>query len=89
MANIPIEVGTGETRTITFHTAGTFSTEDITFSITAAGGDANTTLSGFAYCETAAATAAKTATMPGFELATGQRIILQTTVANSATSNVT
>ena len=44
MANIPIEVNTGETKTITFHTAGTFNTEDIVFSISAAGGDANTTM---------------------------------------------
>ncbi|WP_296864525.1 leucine-rich repeat domain-containing protein [uncultured Methanobrevibacter sp.] len=49
----------------------------------------DSTLSGIAYCSTAAATAAKTATMPGFELVTGQRIFLQTTVKNSATSNVT
>ena len=49
----------------------------------------DSTLSGVAYCSTAAATAAKTATMPGFELVTGQRIFLQTTVKNSATSNVT
>ena len=89
MSNIPIEVNTGETKTITFHTAGTFNTEDIVFSISAAGGDANTTLSGVAYCSTTAATAAKTATMPGFELVTGQRILLQTTNTNSATSNVT
>ena len=89
MSNIPIEVNTGETKTITFHTAGTFNTEDIVFSISATGGDANTTMSGVAYCSTAAATASKTATMPGFELATGQRILLQTTNTNSATSNVT
>ena len=89
MANIPIEVNTGETKTITFHTAGTFNTEDIVFSISAAGGDANTTMSGVAYCDTAAATATKTATMPGFELVTGQRIFLQTKNTNSATSNVT
>ena len=88
MANIPIEVNTGETKTITFHTSGTFNTEDIVFSISAAGGDANTTMSGVAYCSTAAATATKTATMPGFELVTGQRILLQTTNTNSATSNV-
>ena len=49
----------------------------------------NTTPSSIAYCDTAAATAAKTATMPGFELVTGQRIFLQTTVKNSAKSNVT
>ena len=49
----------------------------------------DTTLSGVAYCSTAAATAAKKATMPGFELVTGQRIFLQTTNKNSATSNVT
>ena len=88
MANIPIEVNTGETKTITFHTADTFSTEDITFSITAAGGDANSTLSGFAYCNTPATTATKTADMPGFELVANQRIILQLVTANSVTSNV-
>ena len=49
----------------------------------------DSTLSGVAYCSTAAATAAKKATMPGFELVTGQRIFLQTTNTNSATSNVT
>ena len=89
MANIPIEVNTGETKTITFHTAGTFNTDDIVFSISSAGDDANTTMSGIAYCETTGSTAAKTATMPGFELVTGQRIFLQTTKKNTATSNVT
>ena len=88
MSNIPIEVNTGETKTITFHTAGTFNTEDIVFSISAAGGDANTTLSGVAYCSTPAATSTKTADMPGFELVTNQRIILQLVTTNSATSNV-
>ena len=48
----------------------------------------NTTLSGFAYCTTAAATATKTATMPGFSLSSGQYIFLRTTVTNSATSDV-
>ena len=89
MSNIPIEVNTGETKTITFHTAGTFNTEDIVFSISSAGDDANTTMSGIAYCETTGSTAAKTATMPGFELVTGQRIFLQTTKKNTATSDVT
>ena len=51
--------------------------------------NSNTTLSGLAYCTTAAATAAKTATMPGFALSNGQYILLRTTVTNSATSNVT
>ena len=49
----------------------------------------NTTLSGLAYCDTAAGTAAKTATMPGFALVSGQRIFLRTTQANTATSGVT
>lgn len=49
----------------------------------------NTTLSGIAYCSTAASTAAKTATMPGFALSSGQRIFLRTTATNSATSSVT
>lgn len=51
--------------------------------------DNNTTLSGIAYCTTAASTAAKTATMPGFALSSGQRIFLRTTATNSATSSVT
>ena len=51
--------------------------------------NSNTTLSGLARCTTAAATAAKTATMPGFSLSSGQYILLRTTVTNSATSNVT
>lgn len=51
--------------------------------------DSNTTLSGLARCTTAAATAAKTATMPGFALSSGQYILLRTTATNSATSNVT
>lgn len=48
----------------------------------------NTTLSGLAYCTTAAATATKTASMPGFALSSGQYILLRTTVKNTATSNV-
>jgi hypothetical protein len=51
--------------------------------------NSNTTLSGVAYCTTAAATAAKTATMPGFALYSGQYILLRTTANNSATSSVT
>ena len=46
----------------------------------------NTTLSGFAYCETAAGTVAKTAGMPGFALSSGQRILLRTTYTNSASN---
>lgn len=53
--------------------------------------DTNTTLSGLAYSSTAAGTAAKVATMPGFALSSGQRILLylanSSTVAN-ATLNV-
>jgi hypothetical protein len=49
----------------------------------------NTDRSSLAYCETAASTAAKTATMPGFALSSGQYIFLRTTTTNSATSNVT
>ena len=49
----------------------------------------NTDRSSLAYCETAASTAAKTATMPGFALSSGQHIFLRTTVTNSATSSVT
>ena len=45
--------------------------------------------SGVAYCSTAASTAAKVATMPKFALASGQYILLRTTVTNSATSSVT
>lgn len=48
----------------------------------------NTTLSGIAYCTTAAATGTKVATMPGFALLYGQRIFLRTTVSNTATSGV-
>lgn len=51
--------------------------------------DTNTTLSGVAYCTTASATAAKTATMPGFALYSGQHILLRTTVPNTASSDVT
>jgi alpha-L-fucosidase len=53
--------------------------------------DTNTTLSGVAFCNTAAGTAAKTATMPGFALSNGQRIILHLATAStvaSATLNV-
>ena len=49
----------------------------------------NTDRSSLAYCSTAAGTAAKTATMPGFALSSGQYIFLRTTVKNSATSSVT
>lgn len=49
----------------------------------------NTDRSSLAYCETAASTATKTATMPGFALSSGQYIFLRTTTTNSATSNVT
>jgi hypothetical protein len=49
----------------------------------------NTDRSSLAYCTTAAATAAKVATMPGFALSSGQYIFLRTTVTNSATSSVT
>lgn len=45
--------------------------------------------SGIAYCTTAASTAAKVATMPKFALASGQYILLRTTIANTATSSVT
>lgn len=44
----------------------------------------DTTLSGIAYCETQADTAAKTAVMPGFALATGQRIIMKLSVSSTA-----
>ena len=53
--------------------------------------DTNKTHSGIAYCDTAAATAAKVATMPNFQLATTQRIILKlatTSTVASATLNV-
>lgn len=49
----------------------------------------NTDRSSLAYCSTPAGTAAKTATMPGFALSSGQYIFLRTTVKNSATSSVT
>lgn len=49
----------------------------------------DTATSGIAYCTTAASTTAKTATMPGFTLSSGQYILLRTTVTNSATSSVT
>ena len=49
----------------------------------------DTTRSGIAYCTTAADTAAKTATMSGFALYSGQYILLRTTETNSATGNVT
>lgn len=91
MATINLSVGSGETKTITFQSAGTYNTEDIVFSVSGSGGDTNTTLSGFAYSNTAAGTAAKTATMPGFALSSGQRIVLylatSSTVAN-ATLNI-
>lgn len=53
--------------------------------------DANTTLSGIAYSDTVAGTAAKVAKMPGFALSTGQRIILYLATTSSvanATLNV-
>ena len=49
----------------------------------------NTTLSSIAYCPTAALTADKIATMPGFALSSGQRIFLRTTHANRAITDVT
>ena len=53
------------------------------------GSDTNTDRSSIAYCNTGASTAAKTATMPGFALSSGQYIFLRTTITNSATSSVT
>ena len=53
------------------------------------GSDTNTDRSSIAYCNTGASTAAKTATMPGFALSSGQYIFLRTTTTNSATSSVT
>ena len=51
----------------------------------------NTTLSGVAYCSTGASDAAKVGTMPGFDLANGQSILLYLYTSNtvvSATLNV-
>ena len=46
--------------------------------------------SSVAYCSTAASTAAKTASMPYYNrLSNGTRILLRTTISNTATSNVT
>lgn len=53
------------------------------------GSDTNTDRSSIAYCNTGASTAAKTATMPGFALSSGQYIFLRTITTNSATSSVT
>lgn len=86
MPNIDLSVNTGQTKQLTFNCANTYMPEDIVFNITAAGGDANTTLSGVAYCNTAASTQAKTATMPGFALSSGQRIILYLSTTNSKSS---
>ena len=89
MANIPITVNPGQTKTITFECANTYTPEDIVFTID--GGTTGTELSGIAYSNTGASTAAKTATFPGFALETNQRIILylgtSSTIAN-ATLNV-
>lgn len=86
MPNIDLSVNTGQTKQLTFNCANTYMPEDIVFNITASGGDANTTLSGVAYCSTAASTQAKTATMPGFALSPGQRIILYLSTTNSKAS---
>lgn len=89
MANIPITVNPGQTKTITFECANTYTPEDIVFTID--GGTTGTELSGIAYCDTAAGTQAKVATFPGFALENGQRIILQlvnTNTQSGATLNV-
>lgn len=88
---VNLSVGSGETKNLTFNCGGTFVPDDIEFVITGSGGDTNTTLSGVAYCSTGASTTAKTATMPGFALSSGQRIILYLSATNtkaSATLNV-
>jgi hypothetical protein len=46
----------------------------------------DTTKSGVAICATSAGTAAKTATMPGFELVIGQSIILRVLITNTASN---
>lgn len=83
---INLSVGSGETKNLTFNCGGTFVPDDIQFVITGSGGDTNTTLSGVAYCSTVASTTAKVATMPGFALSSGQRIILYLSTTNSKAS---
>lgn len=83
---INLSVGSGETKNLTFNCGGTFVPDDIQFVITGSGGDTNTTLSGVAYCSTGASTTAKVATMPGFALSSGQRIILYLSTTNSKAS---
>lgn len=83
---VNLSVGSGETKNLTFNCGGTFVTDDIEFVITGSGGDTNTTLSGIAYCSTGASTTAKVATMPGFALSSGQRIILYLSTTNSKAS---
>lgn len=51
--------------------------------------NSNNTQSGIATCSTAAATAAKVGTFPGFALATNQTILLRVNTTNTATSGVT
>ena len=60
-----------------------------TSSVTDTDTNTNTDRSSLAYSTTAAATAAKVASMTGFALSSGQYILLKMETTNSATSNVT
>ena len=91
MAYINLEVSSGETKTIRFQSANTYTPEDIVFNVIGIGGGSGSTLSGVTYSNTAAATVEKTATIPEFSLSNGQSILLHlqtsSTVAN-ATLNI-